>query len=51
VKALHKAGFTLKILEEWNSHKKSEPGPRAKAEDRARKEIPLFLYFGAVRIG
>jgi hypothetical protein len=31
------------MLEEWNSHRKSEPGPRAKAEDLARKEIPLFL--------
>jgi len=43
VKALHKAGFSVVALEEWNSHKKSEPGPRAEAEDRARKEIPLFL--------
>jgi ubiquinone/menaquinone biosynthesis C-methylase UbiE len=42
-KALHKAGFSVTALEEWNSHKKSEPGPRAKAEDVARKEIPLFL--------
>lgn len=42
-KALHKAGFAVAGLEEWNSHKQSEPGPRAKAEDLARKEIPLFL--------
>jgi len=49
VKALHKAGFAVRALEEWNSHKKSERGPRSKAEDKARKEIPLFLYFEAVQ--
>ena len=43
VKALSKAGFSVSALEEWNSHKKSQPGPRAEAEDKARKEIPLFL--------
>jgi ubiquinone/menaquinone biosynthesis C-methylase UbiE len=48
-KALHKAGFAVTALEEWNSHKKSEPGPRAKAEDAARKEIPLFLCLVAVK--
>ena len=30
-------------MEEWISNKKSEPGKRAKAENRSRKEIPLFL--------
>lgn len=43
VKALAKSGFTITRLEEWISHKKSEPGPRQAAEDRARKEFPLFL--------
>ena len=42
-KALNKAGFSVTALEEWNSHRASEPGPRAKAENEARKEIPLFL--------
>lgn len=42
-KMLHKAGFAVMGLEEWNSGRNSEPGPRAKAEDKARKEIPLFL--------
>ena len=42
-KALGKAGFAVEALEEWNSNRKSGPGPRAKAEDAARKEIPLFL--------
>lgn len=49
-KALNKAGLAVRALEEWNSHKKSEPGPRAKAEDISRKEIPLFLFFEAMKI-
>lgn len=47
VKALTKAGFVIDGLEEWISHKKSEAGPRAKAEDTARKEFPLFLMLAA----
>ena len=42
-KALSKAGFAVSRLEEWVSHKSSEKGPRQKAEDMARKEIPLFM--------
>ncbi len=38
-----KAGLTMSGLEEWYSHKESQPGPRARAENRARKEFPLFL--------
>lgn len=37
------AGLTLGGFEEWTSHKSSAPGPRAKAENRARDEFPLFL--------
>lgn len=37
------AGLTLAGMEEWYSHKESQPGPRARAENRARKEFPLFL--------
>jgi ubiquinone/menaquinone biosynthesis C-methylase UbiE len=48
-KALNKAGFAVSLMEEWNSHKKSQEGPRAKAEDLARKEIPLFLCLAAVK--
>lgn len=48
-KALAKTGFVVAGLEEWTSHKKSEPGPRAKAEDRARKEIPLFLFIEGIK--
>jgi len=46
-KALGKAGFTVAKLEEWISHKKSDPGGRQEAEDLARKEIPLFLMLEA----
>ncbi len=46
-KALAKAGFTITKLEEWISHKKSQKGPRQKAEDTARREIPLFLMLEA----
>jgi ubiquinone/menaquinone biosynthesis C-methylase UbiE len=41
--ALAKAGLCVEGLEEWASKKESQPGKRAKAENRARKEIPLFL--------
>ena len=46
-KALAKAGFVVEKLEEWTSMKVSDSGPRAKAENDARKEFPLFLYLGA----
>ena len=48
-KAFNKAGFGVSMMEEWNSHKKSQEGPRAAAEDIARKEIPLFLCLVAVK--
>lgn len=38
-----KEGLILTALEEWVSPKKSEGG-KAKMEDRAREEFPLFLY-------
>lgn len=43
-KQLVKNNFSITRLEEWNSHKVSEKGPKKEAEDRARKEIPLFLF-------
>lgn len=49
-KIFSKLGFAVSRLEEWNSDKKSEPGTRAKAENKARKEIPLFLYMGAKKL-
>ena len=45
--ALAEAGLCVHGLEEWTSHKVSEPGKRAKAENRSRQEIPLFMALRA----
>ncbi len=50
VKALFKQGLCIRRLEEWSSNKTSQKGPRAEAEDRARKEIPLFLTIEAQKV-
>lgn len=42
-KMFRKTGFAVTRLEEWISHKRSAQGPRQKAEDTARKEIPIFM--------
>jgi ubiquinone/menaquinone biosynthesis C-methylase UbiE len=49
VKAARGAGLLIDALEEWPSHKKSSPGPRAAAENSAREEIPMFLALRAVK--
>lgn len=49
-KALSKNGFAVSRLEEWISHRESQEGPRQKAEDTARKEIPLFLMLEARKL-
>ncbi len=49
-KLLNKSGFAVFRLEEWISHKKSGKGPRQKAEDTTRKEIPLFLMLEARKV-
>lgn len=50
IKALSKNGFAITGLEEWISDKVSDAGPRKEAEDRARKEFPLFLYIRAEKL-
>lgn len=50
INMLAKQGFGVTRMEEWISHKKSMNGPRQTAEDRARKEIPLFLMLEARKI-
>jgi ubiquinone/menaquinone biosynthesis C-methylase UbiE len=50
-KSLASAGFAIARIEEWLSHKESERGPRKAAEDRARKEIPLFMCLECLKIG
>ena len=42
-KLLSKHSFAITRMEEWESHRVSEKGPRQDAENKARKEIPLFL--------
>ena len=46
---LSKAGLCVDYLEEWMSNKESEPGKRSRGENRARKEVPLFMAIRAVR--
>lgn len=50
MKCLSNAGFMIRRMEEWTSHKASEKGPRRAAEDQARLEIPMFLYLEAVKV-
>lgn len=49
-KTLQNAGFMIRRIEEWCSHKASLAGKRKNAEDKSRKEIPMFLYIEAVRV-
>ncbi len=48
--ALGTGGFAVNALEEWTSHRTSDSGPRAKAENRARSEIPMFMAIKAVKL-
>jgi ubiquinone/menaquinone biosynthesis C-methylase UbiE len=50
VKSLRNAGLLIDAMEEWPSHKTSTSGPRAPAENTARKEIPMFLAIRAVKV-
>ncbi len=48
-KTFNKTGFCVSRLEEWISHKESDKGPRKNAEDKARKEIPLFMALELIK--
>jgi ubiquinone/menaquinone biosynthesis C-methylase UbiE len=50
VKPLRNAGLLVDAIEEWPSHKTSAAGPRAAAENTARKEIPMFLAMRGVKV-
>lgn len=50
-KAARAAGLLVDTLEEWASHKVSTSGPRAPAENKIRKEIPMFLAMRVVKPG
>lgn len=47
VKHLAKAGLGITRLEEWISNRQGPKGKRFAASEKARKEIPLFLFFEA----
>lgn len=49
-KIFNKHDFAISRIEEWISHKKSEEGARGKAEDDARKEIPMFMCLELVSV-
>ncbi len=49
-KIFDKHNFAISRIEEWISHKKSEEGGRQKAEDDARKEIPMFMCLELVLV-
>lgn len=49
VSMLGRAGMLVDCLEEWASPRRSQAGPRAAEEDRARREIPIFMAVRAVR--
>lgn len=48
--SLSNTGLAVDMLEEWTSKKVSQPGKRSRAENRARKEIPLFMAMRVVPI-
>jgi ubiquinone/menaquinone biosynthesis C-methylase UbiE len=50
VKAMRNAGLLIDAMEEWPSHKTSTSGPRAPAENTARKEIPMFLALRGIKV-
>jgi SAM-dependent methyltransferase len=51
VNAFAKAGLLVDAMEEWPSLRMSQPGPRAAEENRARREIPMFLALRGVKTG
>lgn len=51
VKAFAKHHFAITRLEEWISHRESKAGPRQRAENISRKEIPLFMCIEVSKAG
>lgn len=49
-KQITNRGGAVTRLEEWISDRESQAGPWKVAEDKARKEFPLFLYVEAKKI-
>ncbi len=49
-KLFGKHHFAVTRLEEWMSNREGPRGKRARANDKARKEIPLFLCLEILRL-
>ena len=49
VRLLKDSGLLIESIEEWPSSRTSKPGPRAHEENRARREIPMFLAISAIK--
>ena len=49
-KVFAKNNLVVSRLEEWISHKNTSAGPRAAAENFARKEIPLFMCLELIKL-
>lgn len=49
VNVLNEAGFVVEQMDEWISNKEST-GSKAKMENRAREEFPLFLFIKAKKV-
>lgn len=50
VKSLVKNSLFIIKLEEWISHKESQNGPKKNIEDKARKEIPMFMCIECIKV-
>jgi ubiquinone/menaquinone biosynthesis C-methylase UbiE len=50
VKSLVKNSIFIIKLEEWISHKESQKGPKKNSEDKARKEIPMFMCIECIKV-
>lgn len=48
-KIFNDCGFRVTRLEEWCSGKVSQNGPRKISEDRARREIPMFMFIELIK--
>ncbi len=49
--SIAKSGLCVGRLSEWISHKVSDSGPRAPAENVARQEIPMFMCLEIIKHG
>ncbi len=49
-KSFARHNFAITKIEEWISHKESEKGPRQEAENKARKEFPMFMCLEFKRV-